>query len=229
MATPRGPVPLTVCTGDQPATLFAHGPPGPDAVYVNLGTGAFLQRPAGAEATPDGLLRSVCWQDGECVMEVHEGTVNGAGAALSWLARQDATEEQVLFAKLPLWLASENDPPLFVNGIGGLGAPFWVADCDVSFDREASLAARAVAVIESIVFLLQANLDAMARIRPRASRIIVAGGLARLDGLCQRLADISGLGVQRQDDVEATARGVAWLLKHDPLAGGELPPAASAR
>jgi glycerol kinase len=36
--------------------------------------------------------------------------------------------------------------------------------------------------------------------------------MARFDGLCQRLADLSGLGVERPAAVEATAQGVAWLL-----------------
>ena len=220
LATPDGPVPLAVCTGDQPATLFASGRPDPDAIYVNLGTGAFLQRLAGSEPTPGGMLRSVCWQDGERVMQVHEGTVNGAGAALSWLARREATREQALFDGAPAWLAREKDPPLFVNGVGGLGAPFWIPDCRVGFDRTASLPARTVAIIESIVFLLQANIDALGTAGTPPARIVVSGGLARLDGLCQRLADLSGLRVERLGDVEATALGVAWLLRHDPGSPG---------
>ena len=37
-------VPLNIVTGDQSAALFAYGEPQLDAVYINLGTGAFLQR-----------------------------------------------------------------------------------------------------------------------------------------------------------------------------------------
>ncbi len=204
-------IPMTVCTGDQAAALFAAGPPDPDTVYVNLGTGAFLQRPGLTGPAPPGLLRSVCWQSGEDVLEVVEGTVNGAGAALSWLAASIGITEQVLIEEAPGWLDTVADPPLFANGVGGLGSPFWLPDAPVMFDREASVAGQTVAVLESIVFLIQTNLERMGT----PARIAVSGGLSRLDGLCQRLADLALIPVMRLDDFEATARGVARLLAGD--------------
>ena len=48
---------------------------------------------------------------------------------------------------------------------------------------------------------------------PRAGELI-----ARLDALCQKLADISGLPVFRVDEPEATALGLAFLLQ-DPGCG----------
>ncbi len=74
---------VRVVTGDQSAVPFAWGKPGNDTVYVNVGTGAFVQRtlherlPAGS-----GLLASVVLHDGKEVTLAHEGTVNGAGSAL---------------------------------------------------------------------------------------------------------------------------------------------------
>jgi len=67
-----------------------------------------------------------------------------------------------------------------------------------------------VAVIESILFLLQANIELMTALNPAVDRIRISGGLSRLDGLCQRLANLSGLNVERPVQVEATARGIAW-------------------
>jgi glycerol kinase len=75
---------------------------------------------------------------------------------------------------------------------------------------------QAVAVVESIVFLLQANIDEMATTLPPAKRIRVSGGVSRLDGLCRRLASVSGLPVHRRDDPEATARGIAYLAAGRP-------------
>jgi glycerol kinase len=68
-----------------------------------------------------------------------------------------------------------------------------------------------VAVVESIAFLLQANIDHMNSYVPAAQRIRISGGVSLLDGLCQRLACISGLPVHRRDDPEASARGIAYL------------------
>jgi glycerol kinase len=210
-------VPLEVATGDQPAALFAWGEPDPGTLFVNIGTGAFVQQVfPGAPPDARGLLQSVAWQDAARSISVLEGTVNGAGAALEWLARERGVPLESLRDAAEGWLAEIEDPPLFVNGVGGLGAPFWVADCPVRFNREGRLAEHAVAVLESIVFLLQLNIEAMRAapgVQPeRARRIIASGGLARYDGVCQRLADLAGLAVERPEEVEATARGLAWLL-----------------
>ena len=43
-------------------------------------------------------------------------------------------------------------------------------------------------------------------------QIIVAGGLSVLDGLCQRLADLSGLPVSRPRQFESTSKGLAFLI-----------------
>jgi len=55
---------------------------------------------------------------------------------------------------------------------------------------------QAAAVIESIVFLLLENLARMQKAEPDLRRLRVSGGLAQLDGLCQRLADLSGLPLE---------------------------------
>ena len=210
-------VPLEVVTGDQPAALFAWGEPKPGTLFVNVGTGAFVQRVFAGEV-PDapGLLRGIAWQDAERSIGVLEGTVNGAGAALAWLAEERAVPVETLLEGAARWLREVGNPPLFINGVGGLGAPYWVANCPIRFSEAGELPEETVAVLESIVFLLQVNIEAVHAARgaePDAvRRIIASGGIAQLDGLCQRLADLAGLPVERPADIEATARGVAWLL-----------------
>jgi len=215
LAGAAGGVPLRVCTGDQAAALFAAGQPDPGTLYVNVGTGAFLQRACGGHPpeTP-GLLCSVAWQDSRQALSVLEGTVNGAGAAISWLAERTGTAEKALLDAAADWLEGITAPPLFINGVGGLGAPWWDARCPVRFEGEhaGGLAAQAVAVIESIVFLLMVNVEAMSQAAGVPQRIIISGGVSRLDGLCQRLADLTGLQVLRPEDVQATTVGLHFLL-----------------
>ncbi len=62
------------------------------------------------------------------------------------------------------------------------------------------------------MFLLEVNLEAMLALAHPPTEILVSGGLAVLDGLCQRLADLSRLPVYRPHAHEASARGVAYLL-----------------
>lgn len=210
-------IPFTLATGDQSAALFAWGEPAADTLYVNLGTGAFVQRTLAAPPEPaallrSGLLHSVAWQDRSRSLYVLEGTVNGAGSALQWLAEREGTPVETLLADAQDRLSTGGDAPLFLNGVGGLGSPFWVADFPSRFSAGGTRAERAAAVLESVVFLLHANFEAIAAIAGPAARIQAGGGLGRLDGLCQRLADLSGLPVHRPETVEATARGLAWLL-----------------
>jgi glycerol kinase len=67
-----------------------------------------------------------------------------------------------------------------------------------------------------MAFLLQANLDEIDRYIAPARRIRVSGGVSRLDGLCRRLAAVSGLPVHRRHDPEATARGIGYLAAGRP-------------
>ncbi|MDH5512497.1 MAG: FGGY-family carbohydrate kinase, partial [Gammaproteobacteria bacterium] len=119
-------------------------------------------------------------------------------------------------AQLPAWLARDGEIPLFLNGVGGLGAPYWVAGFPSRLIGDGDAWQKTVAVAESIVFLLQTNLEIMQKLSAPPMRMLVTGGLARLDGLCRRLADLSGLPVYRPAEHEATARGTAYLLAGFP-------------
>jgi glycerol kinase len=207
-------IPLAVAGGDQSAALFALGLPRPDTAYVNLGTGAFIQRVFDRRPEAPGLLAGLVYHDPGRSVYVLEGTVNGAGAALEWAGREWGLEN--IEAQLPEWLARAGDIPVFLNGVSGLGAPFWMAEFAPRLIGDGAPWQKAVAVAESIVFLLQANLAVMQAIVPPVTRLVATGGLARLDGLCRRLADLSGLPVYRPAEQEASARGTAYLLAGFP-------------
>ncbi len=206
-------IPLTVVTGDQPAALYAGGDPAEDSIYVNIGTGAFLQRLHG-ETPPQapGLLASVVWQEQHHVLYALEGTVNGAGSALLWLRLRSGMSEKAMLAKMPAWLASEMEVPLFLNGISGLGSPYWTPGLYSRFIGRGDTRQKMSAVVESIVFLLCVNLERMYSSAAPLRRIVASGGLTQWDGLCQRLADLSELPVHRPILHEATATGLARLL-----------------
>jgi glycerol kinase len=207
-------IPLTVATGDQSAALFSLGALQPGAAYINMGTGAFIQRAFKQVPEADGLLTGMVYFDTDRAVFVLEGTVNGAGAALQWAEQEWGLEN--IEAYLPEWLARAGDVPLFLNGIGGLGAPYWVAEFDSRLIGNGEPWQKAVAVAESIMFLLQVNFEIMQKFPPVPTNIVATGGLAGLDGLCQRLADLSGLPVYRPAEHEATARGTAYLLAGFP-------------
>jgi len=203
-------IPLTAVNGDQSAAVFAFGWPEADSAYINIGTSAFVQR--ALTRFPGHVprqLTGIILDDGATRVYMVEGNVNGAGTALEWVSKELGIDQ--LTEKLPQWLARPEEPLLFLNGIAGLGGPFWQAEFQSRFVGEGEPWLKAVAVVESIAFLLQANIDHMNNYVPAAQRIRISGGVSLLDGLCQRLACISGLPVHRRDDPEASARGIAYL------------------
>jgi len=214
-------IPVTACTGDQSAAAFAFGTPDGRVALVNVGTGAFVQRAVSADATlPDGLLRSVLRSDDAGAVYSHEGTVNGAGSAIEWLRGRVALDVERALGSLAV--RPSDDVPLFMNGVGGLGAPFWLPGFPVEFVGDGDEPLRLAAVVESIAFLLRVNLDAMRRAATLRD-VRISGGMARCNHLCQSLADLCGLEVRRHALREATARGVAFLAAGEPQGWHDVP------
>ena len=217
LACSEDELPVRLVTGDQSAALYATGRPRADTLYINLGTGAFLQRPiTGLQHVPTGLLAGIVYADAQRADYVLEATVNGAGCALDWA--RDQLGIQDIEAQLASWLQREAEIPVFLNGIAGLGSPWWVAQFASRFVGSGEPWAQAVAVAESMLFLIAENLQRLQAEQP-IQHIQVSGGLTQMDALCQRLADITGVMISRNRHSEATARGVAWLLADAEGAG----------
>ena len=214
--THNAAIPLTAVNGDQTAALYAQGKPSMNTIRVNIGTGAFVLLPVDDPATrPDGLLAGVSQSDEQGASYYIEGTVNGAAAALKWAEQQyDITDIET---HLPAWLEAVAEPPVFMNSIGGLGSPWWKPGPNPGFAGDTpSAPAIAVAVIESIIFLIETNVALMQGVNSSVKNIQISGGLSNLDGLCQRMANLSGLPVHRPVQIEATARGIAWQAAGSP-------------
>jgi len=209
-------IPLGIVNGDQTAALYAQGSPPRDTLIVNIGTGAFVLCPVDDPALrPPGLLAGISFSTATTSHYYMEGTVNGAGAALDWAGKRFGAVD--FTQQLPRWLADITAPCLFINTVGGLGAPWWRAGGEPFFTRDDVTVSEAmVAIIESILFLLQVNIGLLRGVMPGIGCIRLGGGLAAQDDLCQRLADLSGLPVERPVQHEATARGTAWLAAGCP-------------
>lgn len=209
-------IPVVVCSGDQSVVPFAAGPLDPRAAYVNLGTGAFVLRTSASALRAPPLLTSVIRADERRYDFVLEGTVNGAGAALSWMERHQGAAADRLLALLDAAPLVDDEAPFFLNGVAGLGSPFWKPDFESRFVGEGSDLQQCRAVLESVAFLIKANLDAMDRHLGSPARLIASGGLADNLLLCRMLACLSRVPVDRASDREATSRGLAFLVAGEP-------------
>ncbi|HID51433.1 MAG TPA: hypothetical protein EYP41_05275 [Anaerolineae bacterium] len=216
-------VPVTAVNGDQNAAVYALGQPERGTAVINLGTGAFVLVSTGRRRIRHpALLSGLTASDTLAGEYTLEGTVNGAGSALSWAGEAWGISD--ISARLDEWLARPEEPPVFLNSIGGLGSPFWRPGPEPAIVGEGEPWQWVTAVAESILFLLQANLDEMRAAGVTISRLRVSGGLAQSGQLCQRLADLSGCVVYRPQETEATARGAAWLAAGRPSHWPELQP-----
>ena len=210
-------VPLSVVTGDQSAALYAFGQPDEETVYINMGTGVFIQRPTGNRKVDiPRLLCSVVFQDERQSHYVIECTVNGAANALMEVEDVQGIAESDAEQNFDNWLQHYTNPPLFLNGVAGLGTPYWVPDFPCKFIGEGSAEEKIVAVAESILFLTNVNLKILQEQYAPLKKIVVTGGLSNSDGLCQKLANLVQLPVYRPAQCEATAMGVAYLTAGMP-------------
>ncbi len=216
-------IPITAVNGDQTAALCAAAEVSQEGVWINMGTGAFILKSTGHQLIRHSkLLSGIADSDAQEKRYVLEGTVNNAGSAIDWLSEHESMPQP--YQKLDAALQSITDPPLFMNTISGLGSPWWRRGPTPQFYAldghpltDLAQEHMLVAVVESILFLIQANLDCMAETHLPIKNITISGGLAQSDALCQKLADLSGLTVQRPALVEATAQGIAWLAAGKPL------------
>lgn len=209
-------IPLSYVNGDQSAALFAYGRPGNDKIYLNIGTGAFISRlrndAVNGQCEDKHLLTSTIHQDNQARWQVMEAPVNGAGSALQWLANKlDMTSADIEQLTLP-----EGNIPLFINTIGGLAAPYWRTDIDSKFIGNGNAQAKMWAVLESIAFLICENVTRLRAYPPAVSSLCVSGGLSKHNALCQLLANVTNIPVQRQSEVEASVLGSIWWLANQP-------------
>jgi glycerol kinase len=208
-------IPISCVCGDQNAALHAYPPLADGVALINIGTGAFILSTSDEKHRPRRLLRSIARsqqiEHQKIINYITEGTVNGAGAALSW--KEQTYPDDQLFKLLPKWLSDIKSPPLFINTVAGLGSPWWHSAGKPSFIayKSAHTAAEEyVAIIESIIFLTFYNLQQLSQ---PTHTLLLSGGLSKLDGLCQKLADLSTAKIFRYSECESSARGCAWLSR----------------
>ena len=209
-------IPVTAVCGDQNAAWFGDGTAHQDAALINIGSGAFVLAPQAKGKRDSHLLTSIACSGQQQTEYLLEATINGAGNALSWLRNKCGITFES--SQLDRYMRLSQSPALFINTVGGLGAPWWNPGITPVFvngidkHRHEDLI---TGVVESILFMIHHNLERIRRIQP-IERVYVSGGLSSSDTLCQKLANLCTLPLDRSDIREASARGAAWLAAGRP-------------
>ncbi len=213
--------------GDQQAATFGQACLRPGMIKSTYGTGCFALLNIGEEAvtSQNKLLTTVAWQlEGRRTYAI-EGSIFVAGGAVQWLRDKlgvvtTAAETEALARTVP-----DTRGVYLVPAFTGLGAPYWDPDARgavIGLDRDCSKAHLIRATLESVAYqtsdLMAAMLaDAEHAGIDRATTLRVDGGMVANDLVCQSLADITGLEVERPRVIETTALGAAY---HAGLAAG---------
>jgi glycerol kinase len=224
-AETAGGIRIAAAAGDQQASLFGLRCWEPGSAKVTLGTGAFVLAQAGREPprAPDGILASCAWRRAGVTSYALEGFIPTAGAAIDWFARLGALPGG---AELDALLRESRPGVVCVPALQGFGSPSWDAAARgalLGLSLATTQADLARAVVDGILHQVA---DAVAAIGSLAT-LRVDGGLSRSGWIAQRLADLTGVRVERTARPDSTAIGAATLaglacgVWSDP---SELPP-----
>jgi glycerol kinase len=214
-------IPILGAAGDQQAAAFGQACFSPGDVKSTYGTGCFALVNTGSvvPTSQSRLLATSAWRMGADTAYAIEGSIFVAGAVVQWMRDalgviRSADEIEALAVT-----AAPADGLYFVPAFTGLGAPYWDPDARgaiLGLTRDMGAAEIARAALDSVSFQTRDLLEAMGRDMRAAgmglpAALKVDGGMVRNDWFCQRLADLTGLPVERPVVTETTALGAAYL------------------
>jgi len=212
-----GEIPIAGMAGDQHAALFGQACFEPGMVKSTYGTGCFMLLNTGEKAvrSEHRLLTTPAWRIGGKTTYALEGSIFVAGAAIKWLRDgigviANASETDSLATRVP-----DSHGVYLVPAFVGLGAPHWDAEARgaiYGLTLGATGAHLARAALEAVAYQTLDLIEAMradGASPPAAIRL--DGGMAANAWLCQFLADILNVPVERPQNLETTALGAALL------------------
>jgi glycerol kinase len=200
-------IPIAGVAGDQQAALIGQACFEPGMIKSTYGTGCFMILNTGEQALASGnrLLTTVGYRLNGKTTYALEGSIFVAGAAVQWLRDgigiiDSAHETEALAASL-----DSNMGVYLVPAFTGLGAPHWDPDARgaiFGITRDTGVAELVRATLESVCYQTFDLLEAKRR---------VDGGMVQNNWLCQFLADMLDIIVERPVETETTALGAAYL------------------
>src|SRR6478672_9455229 len=207
-------LPIAGIAGDQQSALFGQTCFDEGDSKCTYGTGSFILTNTGAtlQRSEAGLLSTAAWRspDSELTYAL-EGAIFVTGAAVQWLRDGlhivgSAAETEAIAATV-----DSSDGVVFVPALTGLGAPHWdphARGTILGITRGTTRAHLVRATLEAITFEVRDVTDTMPT---KLTSLMVDGGAAANDLLCQLQADLLGVPVQRPEIVETIALGAAFM------------------
>jgi glycerol kinase len=206
-------IPILGVAGDQQAASFGQACFAPGDVKSTYGTGCFALVNSGKTVprSRNRLLATALAQKQYAI----EGSIFIAGAVVQWLRDELGVVAQAPDTEAMAKRAKPADGLYFVPAFTGLGAPYWdpqARGAILGLTRDMGKNEIVRAALDAVCFETRDLLEAMRRDTGRALKSLkVDGGMVTNDWFCQRLADLTGLKVERPKVTETTALGAAYL------------------
>jgi glycerol kinase len=210
-------LPVAGMAGDQQAALFGQACFTSGMAKSTYGTGCFMLMNTGPKAVTSEhrLLTTPAYRLGGKTTYALEGSIFVAGAAVKWLRDglgviAHASETDGMASSVP-----DSHCVYMVPAFVGLGAPHWDPEARgaiFGLTLDATGAHLARAALESVGYQTLDLSEAMSNDgAPLGEAVRVDGGMAANTWLCQFLADILQVPVERPQNLETTALGAAFL------------------
>lgn len=210
-------LPITGIAGDQQAATIGQACFEPGMVKSTYGTGCFVLFNIGAQCqySDHKLLSTIAYEINDHKHYAIEGSIFNAGTAIQWLRDglgiiKDAKETQELAESV-----EDTDGVYFIPAFTGLGAPYWDSQargtiCGITRDTHKAHIIRAT--LEAQAYQTRDLLEAMQKDSggEKIQALRVDGGMVKNDFVCQWLADILQIPVERPVVIETTALGAAY-------------------
>jgi glycerol kinase len=210
-------LPIAGIAGDQQAALFGQACFAPGMAKSTFGTGAFMLVNTGGEAVTSRhrLLTTPAYRLDGKINYALEGSIFVAGAAVKWLRDGLGIIAEPADTDGMAAGVADSHGIYLVPAFVGLGAPHWDPDArgalfGLTLDTTRAHLARAA--LEAVAYQTFDLAEAMAGDGAAAtSTLRIDGGMAANAWLCQFLADILQVPVERPRNLETTALGAAYL------------------
>lgn len=215
------PIKIVAVMGDQPASMFGNCCFEKGDAKVTLGTGTFLNINTAnkCHASVLGLYPLVAWKlrDQKVCYSVEAQSADTA-TIINWGVQIGLYSEPAECGGLAESVDSSNGV-FFIPAFSGLSAPindFTATSGFIGVTVNTTRAHMTRALLESIVFRVAQLLHASEMETDYRVKVLrIDGGVSKCDFVCQSLADLCQITVERSVNVENTSLGIAFLCAYN--------------
>lgn len=209
-------IPIAGVAGDQHAALIGQACFKSGMIKSTYGTGCFVMLNTGDQAirSKNRLLTTVAYRLNGKVTYATEGSIFVAGAGVQWLRDGLGIIKNAADTEAMAESQADNAGVYMVPAFTGLGAPHWDPDARgaiFGLTRNTNVENIVRAMLESICYQTADLFEAMEKDGVRPEKLRVDGGMVNNNWLCDFLANVLGIPVERPKVTETTALGAAIL------------------